>query len=161
MLRLYPTFPPTDEEKHGEQNMVEIRKSGIPGAGVGVFAKQPIASGRELGYYRGEALTPGEFETRYGPLGYSVYVLRITDPADENNVINIDGSKHYNWTSRINAPKGTNKKPNVYFHQDGRVFAKRNIKAGEELFISYGRAYWNGIRNANKTKKKSRAKSDK
>jgi hypothetical protein len=139
---LYPSFPPTDDEKHVEQNVVEVRESGIPGAGLGVFAKQPIASGRELGYYRGEILTSYEFYTRYAAQGYTVYVLVVTDPSDANNVLNVDASEHYNWTSRINSPKGTNKKPNVYFHKDGRVFAKRNIKAGDELFISYGRTYW-------------------
>jgi hypothetical protein len=92
MLKFYPTFPPTEDENDVGQNMVEIRKSGIPGAGMGMFAKQPISSGKDLGYYRGEALTPGEFETKYGPQGYSVYVLRITDPTDANNEINIDAS---------------------------------------------------------------------
>ena len=150
---LYPSFPPTDDENHVEQNMVEVRESGIPGAGLGVFAKQPIASGRELGYYRGEILTSYEIYTRYVAQGYTtVYVLVVTDPTDANNVLNVDASEHYNWTSRINSPKGANKKPNVYFHKDGRVFAKRNIKAGDELFISYGRTYWPRKKRTENTK---------
>ena len=161
MLKFYPAFPPTEDEKYVEQNMVEIRKSGIPDAGVGVFAKQPITSGRELGYYRGEILASHDFHARYAAQGYTVYVLVVTDPTDANNPINVDASEHYNWASRINSPKGTNKKTNVYFHKDGRVFAKRNIKAGEELFVSYGSIYWSGIRNANKRKKEDEAKSDK
>jgi hypothetical protein len=162
MLKLYPDFPATDDENHIEKHVIEVRKSGIPGAGVGVFAKQPIEMGKDLGFYRGEALNSDEFENRYSKLGHSIYVLRITDPSNEDNVINVDGTTHYNWTSRMNAPRGTNKKANVYFDHNGRVFAKRNIRAGEELLVSYGRNYWRGIDRANKTKKKkSRAKSDK
>lgn len=159
MVNLYPDFPATDDENHIIKHIVEIRKSRIPGAGVGVFAKQPIEAGKNLGYYRGEALTPEEFENRYSKLGYSIYVLRIPHPNNKNTHINIDGVKHYNWVSRMNAPKGTNKKANVYFDYSGRVFAKRNIRAGEELLVSYGPGYWRAIDSLNKTrKKKSRAK---
>jgi SET domain-containing protein len=50
-------------------------------------------------------------------------------------------------------------KTNLYWDGEGRTFAKRNIKAGEELLVGYGFRYWNGIKHNNTLKKKSSKKS--
>ena len=151
MVKLYPEFPETEHEIDIKKNYVEIRKSNIPGAGVGVFAKKDIKADTDLGWYRGEHLSAEEFGKKYDKKGYSVYVLCV------DNDINVDATKHYNWISRINASKGTNKKPNVYWDSEGRLFAKKNIKAGEELYVCYGAEYWRGITRYNKTLKKRRS----
>jgi hypothetical protein len=75
--------------------------------------------------------------------------------------IYIDAEHHgYNWVSRVNSPKGTNKRSNLYWDENGQTFASRNIKAGEELLIGYGSSYWHGIRN-NKTSNRSKAANKK
>jgi SET domain-containing protein len=142
-MRLFPPFKQTPLEKNVESNIIEIRKSSIPNSGNGVFAKQDIPAATELGYYRGEGLDLDEFNKRHGAKGIGNYVLTLTDSSYPNNTVYVDGEHKGNWTSRMNSPRGTDKRPNVAFYDDGRVVAKRNIKAGEELFVGYGSRYWN------------------
>jgi len=152
MKKLYPGVQKTKKEKYVENNLVEIRPSNIPNAGNGVFSKEDIKSGDMLGYYRGEALNRDQFNKRFNDKEYAAYVLIV-----KNGTIYVDAEKKgYNWVSRVNTPRGTTMKTNIYWDDDGRVFAKRNIKAGEELFVSYGSAYWSGFNKhqKNKTMKK-------
>jgi hypothetical protein len=150
-MKFYPETPKSDKEIHVETNVVELRKSSIPGAGIGVFAKVDISGGDNLGFYRGEWLTEKEFEN--GSSG--IYTLAL------ENGIHIDAENHgYNWVSRLNSPKGTNKKSNLYWDKDGQTFTSRNIKAGEELLIGYGSSYWNCTRRE-KTSKRSKVSNKK
>ena len=154
MTKFYPGFPKTDREKYVEQYVVEVRPSNIPNSGNGVFAKQDIKAGDMLGHYRGEALTNDQFYRRFKDKNYGEYVLTL-----KNETINVDAEKRgYNWISRLNAPRGTTMKANVYWDDNGRTFAKRNIKAGEELLATYGAAYWRGFdrEHKNKTMKKKK-----
>lgn len=157
-MRLFPDFPKTVNEKYVEREMIEMKPSGIPGAGKGVFAKKDIPNNTDLGFYRGEHLTDKEFETKFSNAGLGTYVLTLDEPSDNNKKFYVDGLKKGNWTSRINSPKGTTNKANIVFYTDGRVVSKRNIKAGEELFVGYGPKYWNNRywknnSNNNSTKK--------
>jgi hypothetical protein len=142
-MRLFPNFPKTVNEKYVEREMIEMKPSGIPGAGTGVFAKKDIPVNTDLGFYRGQHLTDEEFQTKFSDAGLGTYVLTLDEPSDSNKKFYVDGLKKGNWTSRINSPKGTANKVNIVFYTDGRVVSKRNIKAGEELFVGYGPKYWN------------------
>ena len=142
-MRLFPDFPKTANEKYVEREMIEMKPSGIPGAGTGVFAKKDIPVNTDLGFYRGQHLTDEEFQTKFSDAGLGTYVLTLDEPSDSNKKFYVDGLKKGNWTSRINSPKGTANKVNIVFYTDGRVVSKRNIKAGEELFVGYGPKYWN------------------
>jgi len=142
-MKLFPEFPKTAIEKHAEKNLIELKESGVPGAGTGVFAKKDIPVNTDLGFYRGEHLTDTEFEKKFSDTGLGTYVLTLDDPSDSKKKFYVDGLKKGNWTSRINSPKGTLNKANIVFYTDGRVVSKRNIKAGEELFVGYGSKYWN------------------
>lgn len=147
MVLLYPRSSPTDDEKDIAENYIEIRRSNIPNAGFGVFATQNIPCGRALGYYRGEIVTPEEHERRYAKKGYGEYSLLANDIDNPTEKVYIDGKHHYNWVSRVNASKGTGKKPNIQWDAYGHVTALRNIKKGEELLLNYGRSYWQGKKN--------------
>jgi SET domain-containing protein len=97
-----------------------------------------------------------EFEEKFADAGLGTYVLTLDDPSEEGRNFYVDGLKKGNWTSRINSPKGTLNKVNIVFYTDGRVVAKRNIKAGDELFVGYGPKYWNNRywkNNSNTTRK--------
>jgi len=142
-MRLFPGYPKTANEKYVEKELVEMRPSSIPGAGTGVFAKKDIPNNTELGIYRGEYLTNSEFHNRYDDSGLGTYVLTIDDLDGSDKKSYVDGIKKGNWITLINSPKGTLNKVNVIFYSDGKALAKRNIKAGEELFVGYGSKYWN------------------
>jgi SET domain-containing protein len=155
-MRLFPGVPKTAHERYVEKELIEMKPSRIPGAGTGVFAKKDIPINTELGLYRGEYLTDKEFEKKFGDSGLGTYVLTLDDPSEEGRKFYVDGLKKGNWTSRINSPKGTLNKVNIVFYADGRVVAKRNIKAGDELFVGYGPKYWNNRywkNNSNTTRK--------
>jgi len=158
-MRLFPEFPKTADEKYVERELIEMRPSSVPGAGTGVFTKNDILANTDLGYYRGEHLTNEEFNKKFSDSGLGTYVLTLNDPSDSNTKFYVDGLKKGNWTSRINSPKGTMNKANIVFYTDGRVVSKRNIKAGEELFVGYGPKYWNNRywKNKNKTRKANTA----
>ena len=133
-MKIFPQEAKTERELEIERDYVEIKKSNIPGAGLGVFAKKDITATEDLGFYRGEWLTIDEFNT---PDRSFIYTLGLP------NGIFIDAEKNgYNWVSRVNATRGTHMKTNIYWDTNGRVFAKRNIKAGDELYVAYGKGYW-------------------
>ena len=142
-MRLFPDFPKNQNEKYVEKELIEMKESSVPGAGTGVFAKKDIPLNTDLGFYRGQHLTTPEFEKKFADAGLGAYVLTLNEESDPNKKFYVDGLKKGNWTSRINSPKGTSNKANIVFYTDGRVVAKRNIKAGEELFVGYGPKYWN------------------
>ena len=137
-MKIYPHEAKTERELEIERDYVEIKKSNIPGAGVGVFAKKDIKAGEDLGVYRGEWLSMEEFNNQNRSF---IYALGLP------NGIFIDAEKNgYNWVSRVNSPRGTHMKTNIYWDNNGLVFAKRNIKAGEEFYLAYGKAYWRGYK---------------
>ena len=144
-MKIYPQKAKSPRELLVEKEYVEMKKSSIPGAGIGVFAKKDIEAGEDLGFYRGEWLKLDDYAKDNRNFTYTLYLGNDTYVDAEH--------KAYNWTSRINAPKGTGMKSNLYWDSEGRTFAKRNIKAGEELLIGYGCAYWKGNKNTTLKKK--------
>ena len=149
-MKIFPQEAKTDRELEVENEYIEVRKSNIPGAGVGVFAKKDIKAGEDLGFYRGEWLNIDEFINENRNFTYTLGL---------SSGIFIDAEKNgYNWVSRVNTPRGTNMKTNIYWDNDGKVFAKRNIKAGDELYVAYGRNYWRAYKRLtlkNKASKKN------
>ena len=145
-MKIYPQEDKTERELEVERDYVEVKKSKIPGAGVGVFAKKDIRAGEDLGFYRGEWLQPEEYAKDNRSITYTLRLANGTYVDAEHN--------GYNFISRINAPKGTGMKSNLYWNHEGRTIAKRNIKAGEELLVGYGALYWRGIKKNTTLKKK-------
>jgi uncharacterized protein len=136
-MRLFPPFPPTADEENVSRNVIVVKRSTIPGAGRGVFAARDIPANVNLGYYRGMMLPNHNLSMAEG----SRYILGPITHAGET--FSVCGKDHGNWTALINSPYNTDHKPNLIFYDDGTVYSKRNIKAGEELFVGYGASYWN------------------
>jgi hypothetical protein len=123
------------DERMIEEQYIQIAPSRIPNGGNGAFAKQSIPSGTIIGTYRGKNIS----EEEYSKKGFGPYALRLQTP---DGSILIDGEKEGNWVTRINDPRGTSHSVNVVFEPDGRVKTTQQIEQGEELFVSYGEAYW-------------------
>lgn len=144
MVHIYPALNILNKYESIEDTHVIVRKSNIPGAGNGVFAKKDIMKGEDLGYYTGEIISEEEFHKRYDDEGYGEYVLYLSDPNKKGKFLYVDSKYYSNWVSRINASRKTGKRANVYWDTEGHVFACRNIKEGEELLVNYGSEYWKG-----------------
>lgn len=98
--------------------------------GLGLFTLEPIKAGRRIIEYVGPIVTAEVFERSQGKYFFEI---------DEN--LAIDGSARSNTARYLNHSC----RPNVEaFVQRRRiwVYAKRAIKAGEELTLDYGKAYF-------------------
>ena len=126
--------------------MIEVKKSKIISAGLGVFATQDIPEKNIIGEYKGILINQEQFEllkdTRYvfelsKKIGkyYKIFYINATDPKYSNNLRYINGAK----------TKVQKKKINLYAYQyKEKIFYKtsRFIFKGEELLLDYGDSYW-------------------
>ena len=124
--------------------MVFVKKSTLQGAGKGLFTDKDIKKGQIVCEYEGERITWDQAIER-NEVGKGGYVYFI-------NKKNCIDAYHYKETfgryandaaglSRINGFRNNS----TYDVVKNKVYirATRNIKAGSEIFVSYGRGYWN------------------
>lgn len=122
-----------------------IKHSQIPGAGKGLFTKCFIAKGTLVIECKGSITTWKEIQQTKKINGYVYYV-------NKDHVI--DARPHIQYLARYaNDAKGITEiqglKNNCRFQiVDAKVylFAIKNIHAGEEILVTYGKDYWNTIR---------------
>ncbi|HTI10458.1 MAG TPA: SET domain-containing protein [Puia sp.] len=118
-----------------------IKKSGIPGAGKGLFTRKPIRKGAKIVEYKGEIVKWKEVNDRNGTNGYIYYVNR-------NHVIDAWGTKKAlaRYANDAKGPfKSDGLKNNCTYNIEGVrvfIFAMRDIPAGSEIFVGYGKEYW-------------------
>lgn len=101
-------------------------------AGLGLYTTKSIKKGETVIEYIGERITTEEANRRGGK-----YLAELNDRWT------IDGKTRKNLARYINHSC----KPNCYYElneAETRIFAiaKRNIEAGEELSVHYGKEYW-------------------
>ena len=119
-----------------------VRKSTIPKAGKGLFARKDIPKGTKLGYYAGVYLT----EEQYNKLRNQDYVWYVKEnlyvdayPCKKALLRFINSFQ--SSKQRRKMKKQFNVEPYTY---GGKLWYRtiKNVKAGEELFIDYGDDYW-------------------
>jgi uncharacterized protein len=126
---------------------LEIKESSIPGAGKGLFTNTFIPKGTRIVEYKGTVTTWDA--VRHDPTNAYIYFLK------PNHVI--DARDHPKSLARyVNDARGLvrskDRANNAKFTNDGlRVFveATRDIQAGEEIFVEYGKKYWDTVRKNN------------
>ncbi len=101
-------------------------------AGLGLFANRDFKKGEHIIEYTGEKITDAEANRRGGK-----YLFTLNDNWT------IDGKGRKNTARYINHSC----KPNCYPELDDKeehvnIYAKRNIKAGEEFTYNYGKQYF-------------------
>lgn len=146
-----------------------IKKSKIPNAGKGLYTTEPIKRGDQVIEYTGDIITWAECRKRNETLdGIGAYYFYVSDRKcvdaqnhldslaryanDAAGLVRIEGIRN---NSRFEVIKG---KP--------FIIASRNIKAGEEIFVAYGKEYWqamkeNGFDPTHKKKKGKESKLEK
>lgn len=124
-----------------------IKKSQIPGAGKGLFTTKDIKKGSKIIEYRGEIIDWKEYckRTKEDKDGYMAYVNR-KKCIDAYNTPQYK-ARYANDAEGIIRKKGL-KNNAEYQIIDDRVYivATRDIKAGEEIFVSYSKSYWDAVR---------------
>ncbi len=136
-----------------------IKKSGIPGAGKGLYTKVSIPKGTRITEYKGKNTTWKNVVHDEGRNGYIYYVKR-------SHVIDASGNKKM-LARYANDARGLVKikgiRNNSEYVVDGlRVFiqAKKNIPAGTEILVAYGDEYWSVIRYNKRLENKLKQKSE-
>jgi SET domain-containing protein len=143
-----------------EKNL-QIKRSRLPKAGKGLFTTKPIRKGTRIVEYKGKITTWKEVD---GDVDnpYIFYVKR-------NHVI--DARPYKKAKARFaNDARGTKKikglTNNAVYVEDGlRVFieAKKDIPAGSEILVGYGKDYWDTMeqnRKIEEEKQKAKANSN-
>lgn len=138
------------------EKKVRVKKSGLANSGNGLFAKDLIPKGTLIVEYKGKITSWKEVDDNDGNNGYIYYVKR-------NHVI--DASKHIKALARYaNDARGLQRKKGLtnnaeYVEIGVKVFIKssKDIAAGSEILVEYGKEYWDVIRH-NLQVEKQRAK---
>lgn len=121
-----------------------VKTSLLPNAGNGLFTKINLNKGEIVTEYKGRRRTWAQVEDDVD----NGYIYHI----DDDNVI--DALKSVNTFGRYaNDAAGLQRVGGLrnnaeYFEDENRVFIRttKNIKAGSEIFVSYGRPYWKQVR---------------
>jgi len=122
---------------------IVVRRSRIHGKGV--FAAAPIHEGERIIEYKGTITTWKEVDHDEGKNGYIFYVKR-------NYVIN--AAPHPDALARYaNDARGFTRMKGIvnnseYEVVDSRIYitAKKDIPAGSEILVEYGKEYWETLR---------------
>lgn len=129
---------------------VSIGSSGIPGAGKGLFAEHDFKRGELIIPVTGPHYTAKEtIEVHYE----NEYLLELNDGTGD--CIEVTNEARYaNDAKGITAMPGVVNNAQFWSAEDHTMYlsATRTIKKGQEIFVSYGKAYWREILKEQKLK---------
>ena len=131
------------------ESQLVVKSSILPGAGKGLFTKVFIPKGTHIVEYKGKITTWKEVDHNAGSNGYIYYVKRthVIDAGSDKKVL----ARYANDARGLTRIKGIVN--NAEYKEEGlKVFivAKKNIDAGEEILVPYGKEYWDVIRHNRK-----------
>jgi len=122
-----------------------IKRSSLPGSGKGLFTSRPIRKGAKIVEYKGEITTWKDVDHKEGTNGYIYYVNRkhVIDARTNTKEL----ARYANDARGIVKVKGITN--NCMYDIEGlKVFivALKNIPAGSEILVGYGKEYWDIIK---------------
>jgi len=123
---------------------VSINPSSIPGSGMGLYAEENIKKGDLIVEVTGKKYSTDSDIVPENDL----YLLDSGDGT--NDYIDVTGPAMYaNDACGLSRIPGLVNNSLFRLLDDGSMWleATKNIKAGQEIFASYGRAYWTAIKN--------------
>jgi|SRR5215203_347050 len=144
------------------ENQLVVKRSTIPNSGKGLFTKKFIPKGSRIVEYKGRVSTWKEVDIDEGRNGYIYYINR-------NHVINAQPFPKYlgryaNDAQGMSRIKGiTNNSRYMADMQTMRVYieAVKDIPAGGEILVQYGKEYWDVIKHNLRIDEKEKAKKEK
>ncbi|MEQ8364051.1 MAG: SET domain-containing protein-lysine N-methyltransferase [Cyclobacteriaceae bacterium] len=127
------------------EKFLHVKKSKISGSGLGLFTTENIPKGACIVEYKGKLEKWSEVKDQDG---YNGYLLKL------NSRWAINALPYKRAQARFaNDAKGIHRNDNLSnnseFLIEGKrcyIFAKREIRQGEEILVSYGREYWNLVK---------------
>jgi len=136
------------------EDQLVVKRSTLPGIGKGLFTKKFIPKGTRIVEYLGKITTWKEVNSDEGKNKYIFFVKRnhVIDAAQSPKAL----ARYANDAHGLKRIKGITN--NADYAEDGlRVFieSKIDIPAGSEIFVNYGKEYWETIRYNNKLAKQA------
>ena len=136
-----------------------VKTSKLPKAGKGLFTDKQIKKGKKIIEYKGEIIDWKEYEKRVkdDKDGY-LFFINKTRCIDAFSTPKYK-ARYANDAEGLSRIKGLKNNASYEIHGDQCfIMAERDIDAGEEIFVSYSKEYWDCIRyniknNLYKTKK--------
>jgi len=140
-MRYLKTFENYDSLDADEEDYLYVDISQIPNSGKGLFTSIPIEKDEIISKYVGEILSDKEAQKR-------------VDDKDDQYFMSLPSGEMFDckftkcFAKYANDAEGlpTKFKNNSFIAMDDDdnvvLVAKRDIKAGEEIFTGYGRSYW-------------------
>jgi SET domain-containing protein len=126
---------------------LKVKRSQLPNAGKGLYTTAPIKKGEKIIEYKGQIITWKEYKKRVerDEDGYLLFVnnKRCIDAFPTPQHI----ARYANDAAGLSRVKGL--RNNCYYDIEngkGYIVSKRPIKAGEEIFVSYTKEYWDCVR---------------
>lgn len=123
------------------EKQLVVKKSKLPKAGKGLFTRIDIPKGTRIAEYKGRIQPWREVKDEDGINGYLMYINRNVVINGLNALKSL--ARYANDAAGLVRIAGI--RNNSEFVSEGRrcfIEATRNIKAGEEIYASYGREYW-------------------
>lgn len=129
---------------HLEKQLI-VKRSTLKGAGKGLFTTKDIPKGKKIVEYKGKITKWKEVDSHDGMNGYIYYVNRnhVIDASDTREAL----ARYANDAKGMIRTEGLNN--NCTYRIEGLrvyIYAMRNIPAGSELFVGYGKEYWDIIK---------------
>jgi SET domain-containing protein len=122
-----------------------VKQSTIPGSGKGLFTRKPIPKGTAIVEYKGKITDWKCANHDGGNNAYIFYVNRnyVIDALNRLNAL----ARYANDGLGLKRVKGISNN-SVYITQGKKVFIKsvKDIPAGSEVLVDYGRDYWKVIK---------------
>jgi uncharacterized protein len=127
-----------------EKHLV-VKRSRLSGAGRGLFTSRDIPRGAKIVEYKGRISTWKEVDSLGGMNGYIYYVNRyhVIDASTAREAV----ARYANDAKGMARVDGLSNNC-TYIIEGLKVYIKsmRHIPAGSELFVGYGKEYWDIIK---------------
>lgn len=128
------------------KNKLFVKRSKLPGSGKGLYTRIFIPKGTAIVEYKGTITTWKEVDHTNCENGYIYYVKRthVIDSRPHPGAL----ARYANDARGLKKVKGLLN--NSEYKEDGlKVFivAKKDIPAGSEILVDYGKEYWDAIRH--------------
>ncbi len=128
------------------ESQLVVKRSTIPAAGKGLFTKKFIAKGTCIVEYTGKVTTWKSANHDDGKNVY-IYFLKRSHVIDASKRLKVL-ARYANDASGLTKIKGITNNCE-YVNEGLRVFiyAKKDIAAGSEILVGYGKEYWEVIKH--------------
>lgn len=127
------------------EKQLRVKKSQLPNAGKGLFTTKAIPKGTRIVEYKGRRSKWKDVRDEDGKNGYIFYINRnhVIDALPTKTAL----ARYANDARGLTKIKGViNNADYVVDGLKAYIESKRDIPAGGEIFVDYGKDYWKVIR---------------